>query len=118
VNHRLEHVDAYLDDFCLGDPTAMMVALWSVRALQDESRQAGHRDLSELCRRMERGILKRQMARREDSEDLAAEIAGIVEYIRQEARKACYSTETACGPEWTAEADTGKEESRLVPAAV
>jgi len=117
VNHRLEHVEVYLGNFRMGGHSSVMAALWSLRALHDESRQVGREDLSEVCRRMERGILKLQKTPHEDSEDLVAEISGAVEHIRREARKACYGADEACCPEWADEVSTGQEHLRSVAAA-
>ena len=43
VDHRLEHVQRYLWDVRRGQDASVVVPLWNLRALQDESRQWGKR---------------------------------------------------------------------------
>jgi phosphoenolpyruvate synthase/pyruvate phosphate dikinase len=95
VDHRLEHVRRYLRDFLQGQPSSVMVPLWNLRALQDESRQAGHKDLSELCVWMERRIMALQTRRDENAGRLVAEIARVGEYVKQRAHTAAHGCGTS-----------------------
>ena len=88
VDHRLQHLQKYLGDFRQGKFSSVVLPLWNLRALQDEMRLAGHRDLAELCRWMERGIMRLQMGKDEDPERLAAEIATVSEHIKRGVREA------------------------------
>jgi len=95
VDHRLEHVQRYLWDVRRGQDASVMVPLWNLRALQDESRQAGYKDISELCGWMERSIISLDMlggrsprnasARDNGQDKLLSEIARVGDYIRQRA---------------------------------
>jgi len=93
VEHRLEHVRKYLRDCQQGEPSSVMVPLWNLRALQDESRQAGHKDLSELCVWMERTIIALQTRQNGNAERLVAEMGRVAEYIKQRANTAARGRE-------------------------
>jgi hypothetical protein len=88
VDHRIEHVRAYLQDFRLGKPSPVMIPLWNLRALQDESRQAGHMDVCELCRRMETEIIALQMHQGHDVDALIAEVSKTAALIKRCAHRA------------------------------
>jgi len=108
VVHRLEHIRRYLRDFQRGRTPSLMVPLWNLRALQDESRQVGHRDISELCISMERSIMALEMRQDEEPDKLVAEIVRVGEYIRQRVHT------LACGGE---ELATERSEGRLMEAS-
>ena len=112
VNHRLEHVQRYLWDVRRGQGASVMVPLWNLRALQDESRQAGHKDISELCDWMERSIMSLETlrggsdrnapARDRNPDKLASEIARVGDYIKQRAHSlACGTRVTDTEPKPT-----------------
>jgi len=94
VNHRMEHVWKYLQSFRKRqqsragrtiEQSSVVVPLWNLRALQDESRQVGHKDLAELCAWMEQGIMALATTRDDESQQLIAEIDRVGEYVRQRA---------------------------------
>ena len=112
VDHRLEHVQRYLWDVRRGQDASVMVPLWNLRALQDESRQAGYKDISELCGWMERSIMSldalgggspRNLSAQDNGQDkLLSEIARVGDYIKQRAHSlACETRVTDAEPKPT-----------------
>lgn len=85
VNHRMEHVWKYLQSFRKRQQSSVVVPLWNLRALQDESRQVGHKDLAELCAWMEQSVMTLATTRDDETQQLIAEIARVGEHIRQRA---------------------------------
>lgn len=95
LDHRLQYVRKYLRDLRHGLPSSSIVTLWNLRALQDESRRAGHRDFAELCQLMESRIIALQAGRYEDPEQLVAEIGGMCEHLRERAANTARGRTTA-----------------------
>ena len=93
VSHRLDHVRNYLQDFRRDRSSSVMVPLWNVRALDDECIQVGHKDLSELCSWMERGLLELQLRHGKRADELLAELADACNRIEQRAHADAHGLE-------------------------
>ena len=66
LSQRLQAVERCLKDSGESDVSNMLLAMWNVRALQDESKSAGQDKVSELCLRLEQLLV--QLESREDNE--------------------------------------------------
>jgi hypothetical protein len=85
VEHRLEPIGVFLHDFRGGRPSSVVVPLWNLRALHDESRLAGHKELAALCEWMEGKIVALQTGSLDDKESIVEEIERAGEHIRERA---------------------------------
>jgi len=93
VHHRLEHVREYLQQFTRCPSTSAMVALLSLRALHEECLQMGHRDLSELCAWMERGVLALRLGNGRGAEKLLSILPNACDRIEERAHAEVYGIE-------------------------
>lgn len=85
VHHRLDHVREYIEQFRLSPSASAMVPLLSLRALHEECAQVGHRDLSELCTWMERGVLALRLGNGKGADRLLAILSNACDRIEERA---------------------------------
>ncbi len=83
VDNRLEHVQRYLWNVRHGAAPSPMIPLWNVRALQDESRQAGFKDFAEICKWLEQAIVALDTQQEGNTDKLVTQIVRLSGLLKQ-----------------------------------
>jgi len=83
VAQRLECITAYLRCIGRGLRCSVTIALWNIRALQDEFRRTRHADLTEACSRMECAVMALQLRPRVQPEELLVQIRSALDLVRR-----------------------------------